>query len=106
MSKTLALFALAVPLAACSPREEPLRLKQRSETSLAPDVVLKVGDVEMDGDVFLSVLEKGAPVAQKELRKGGVFPFQAGGAAWEVEVARLEPHVLNEDYVHLFVRRK
>jgi len=93
-------------LMACSGSEgEPLRVAQRSEMPLAPGVVLKVEDIEIDNGARLSVIVDGAPVAQKRVQAGDVIAFDARGSHMEVEVVRLENHVMHEDYLHVLVRR-
>jgi hypothetical protein len=93
-------------LAACGSREEPLRIRQRSETPIAPGVVLKVGDIRLGGGAQLAVVAGSKTLLEKEARAGDRLDVAVDGQAWEVEVLRLEHHLAHEDYVHVFVRRK
>ncbi len=90
---------------ACGSREEPLRLRQRSDQPLADGATLKIGDIRLGGGALLRVVAGGKILAETEARPGDRLPFVVQGRAWEIEVLRLENHLTHEDYVHLLVRR-
>jgi len=82
------------------------RIKQRSYTDIAPGVRMWLGDIKTT-NVDIVISASGKEIARKEAAvEGDVLPFTANGSRWEVQLARLESHLTDEDWAHVRVRKR